>query len=72
VEPIRLCVIGDALLASTGGVVVAAGGCFDVLHAGHVHLLGHAGRLGDHLVVCLNSDGSVGRLKGPGRPLNPR
>ena len=54
-----------------GGVVVAAGGCFDVLHAGHVQLLEHARRLGDHLVVCLNSDRSVRRFKGAGRPLNP-
>ena len=53
-----------------GGVVVAAGGCFDVLHAGHVQLLEHARRLGDYLVVCLNSDRSVRRLKGAGRPLN--
>ena len=54
-----------------GSVVVAAGGCFDVLHAGHVQLLEHARRLGDHLVVCLNGDRSVRRLKGAGRPLNP-
>ena len=54
-----------------GGVVVGAGGCFDVLHAGHVQLLEHARRLGDHLVVCVNSDRSVRRLKGAGRPLNP-
>jgi D-beta-D-heptose 7-phosphate kinase/D-beta-D-heptose 1-phosphate adenosyltransferase len=54
-----------------GGVVVAAGGCFAVFHAGHVQLLEHARRLGDHLIVCLNSDASVRRLKGPGRPLNP-
>jgi D-beta-D-heptose 7-phosphate kinase / D-beta-D-heptose 1-phosphate adenosyltransferase len=52
------------------GVVVAAGGCFDVLHAGHVWLLEEARRLGDHLVVCLNGDDSVRRLKGPGRPIN--
>jgi rfaE bifunctional protein nucleotidyltransferase chain/domain len=51
-------------------VVVAAGGCFDVLHAGHVRLLDQARSLGDHLVVCLNSDASVHRLKGPGRPIN--
>ena len=57
--------------ATTVSVVVAAGGCFDVLHAGHVQLLEHARRLGDHLVVCLNGDRSVRRLKGPGRPLNP-
>lgn len=54
-----------------GGVVVAAGGCFDVLHAGHVQLLEHARGLGDHLVVLVNDDASVRRLKGPGRPLNP-
>jgi len=45
------------------------GGCFDVLHAGHVQLLEHARRLGDHLVVLVNRDASVRRLKGPGRPL---
>jgi D-beta-D-heptose 7-phosphate kinase/D-beta-D-heptose 1-phosphate adenosyltransferase len=55
-----------------GGVVVAAGGCFDVLHAGHVAMLQAARRLGDCLVVCLNSDRSVRRLKGPGRPVNPQ
>lgn len=54
-----------------GGVVVAAGGCFDVLHAGHVRLLEDARRLGDRLVVLVNGDASVRRLKGPGRPLNP-
>ncbi|KUL36875.1 D-beta-D-heptose 1-phosphate adenosyltransferase [Streptomyces sp. NRRL F-4489] len=52
-----------------GGVVVAAGGCFDLLHAGHVGLLESARRIGDCLIVCLNSDASVSRLKGPGRPL---
>ena len=54
-----------------GGMVVAAGGCFDVLHAGHVSLLRAARSLGDCLIVCLNSDESVRRLKGEGRPLNP-
>ena len=54
-----------------GGTVVAAGGCFDVLHAGHVSLLQAARSLGDSLIVCLNSDESVRRLKGEGRPLNP-
>ena len=51
------------------GVVVATGGCFDLLHAGHVSMLESAARLGDCLVVCLNSDDSVRRLKGPDRPL---
>jgi rfaE bifunctional protein nucleotidyltransferase chain/domain len=53
-----------------GGVVVAAGGCFDILHAGHVSLLERARALGDCLIVCLNGDRSVRRLKGSGRPLN--
>jgi D-beta-D-heptose 7-phosphate kinase / D-beta-D-heptose 1-phosphate adenosyltransferase len=48
---------------------VATGGCFDLLHAGHVALLRAARARGDCLVVCLNSDGSVRRLKGEGRPL---
>ncbi|SFF59115.1 rfaE bifunctional protein, domain II [Actinacidiphila alni] len=54
-----------------GGTVVAAGGCFDLLHAGHVGMLQAARRAGDFLVVCLNSDASVRRRKGPGRPLVP-
>ena len=46
-------------------------GCFDILHSGHVHLLREAKRLGDILVVALNSDDSVKRLgKGVGRPIN--
>uniref|UniRef100_UPI004057C992 D-glycero-beta-D-manno-heptose 1-phosphate adenylyltransferase n=1 Tax=Streptomyces olivaceus TaxID=47716 RepID=UPI004057C992 len=52
------------------GTVVAAGGCFDLLHAGHVGLLQAARRLGDCLVVCVNSDASVRRRKGDGRPVN--
>jgi rfaE bifunctional protein nucleotidyltransferase chain/domain/rfaE bifunctional protein kinase chain/domain len=55
---------------AAGGTVVAAGGCFDLLHAGHVSLLQAARSLGDCLIVCLNSDASVRRLKGGGRPLN--
>jgi rfaE bifunctional protein nucleotidyltransferase chain/domain len=54
---------------SRGGVLIATGGCFDLLHAGHVATLRAARRLGDALVVCLNSDDSVRRLKGPDRPL---
>jgi D-beta-D-heptose 7-phosphate kinase/D-beta-D-heptose 1-phosphate adenosyltransferase len=56
---------------AAGGIVVATGGCFDLLHAGHVATLAAARRLGDCLVVCLNSDESVRRLKGEGRPLVP-
>ncbi|SPF06538.1 PfkB family carbohydrate kinase [Streptomyces sp. MA5143a] len=55
-----------------GGTVVATGGCFDLLHAGHVGLLESARRIGDCLIVCLNSDTSLARRKGPGRPLTPQ
>ena len=55
-----------------GGTVVATGGCFDLLHAGHIETLRAARGLGDFLVVCLNSDDSVTRLKGAGRPLVPQ
>jgi len=53
------------------GVVVATGGCFDLLHAGHIATLQAARVIGDCLVVCLNSDASVRRLKGAQRPLQP-
>jgi D-beta-D-heptose 7-phosphate kinase / D-beta-D-heptose 1-phosphate adenosyltransferase len=53
-----------------GGSVVATGGCFDVLHAGHLALLESAAAMGDALVVLLNSDASVWRRKGRGRPVN--
>ena len=65
----------DALLRSFGrprrGTLVFTNGCFDLLHRGHVEYLHRARALGDHLVVGLNTDDSVRRLKGPGRPLNP-
>jgi D-beta-D-heptose 7-phosphate kinase/D-beta-D-heptose 1-phosphate adenosyltransferase len=54
-----------------GGTVVATGGCFDILHAGHLSSLEAARALGDTLVVLLNSDESVRRLKGPSRPVQP-
>src|SRR5207302_10052380 len=57
--------------AAGGGIVVATGGCFDLLHAGHVATLEAARQLGDRLVVLLNSDASVRRLKGPDRPIQP-
>jgi rfaE bifunctional protein nucleotidyltransferase chain/domain len=53
----------------TGGRLIATGGCFDLLHAGHVSLLRRARALGDLLVVCVNSDASIRRLKGPSRPV---
>lgn len=52
-----------------GGTVVATGGCFDLLHAGHARTLAAARSLGDCLIVCLNSDASVRRIKGPARPI---
>jgi D-beta-D-heptose 7-phosphate kinase / D-beta-D-heptose 1-phosphate adenosyltransferase len=58
-----------ARVRRSGGTVVATGGCFDLLHAGHVTLLQAARSLGDCLVVCVNSDDSIRRLKGPDRPL---
>lgn len=54
---------------AAGSRVVATGGCFDLLHAGHVSVLQAARRLGGCLIVLLNSDASVRRLKGPDRPL---
>ena len=64
----------DAVVARFGRprseTVVFTNGCFDILHRGHVEYLAHARSLGDRLVVGLNSDASVRRLKGPTRPLN--
>ena len=54
-----------------GEKIVFTNGCFDIIHAGHVGYLSQAKKLGDRLVVAINADESVARLKGPGRPLNP-
>lgn len=56
-------------LRATGRRIVFTNGCFDILHAGHVQYLARARRLGDTLVVGINSDESVSRIK-PGRPIN--
>jgi len=66
--------VGDAeavirATRAAGGTVVATGGCFDLFHAGHARTLAAARRLGDCLVVCLNTDRSVRELKGGGRPI---
>lgn len=53
-----------------GARVVFTNGCFDILHAGHVRYLAQARRMGDLLVVGLNGDASIRRLKGPSRPVN--
>jgi rfaE bifunctional protein nucleotidyltransferase chain/domain/rfaE bifunctional protein kinase chain/domain len=60
-----------ARVRAANGTIVMAGGCFDLLHAGHVSYLQAARDLGDCLVVAVNSDDSVRRLKGPQRPLVP-
>lgn len=50
--------------------IIFTNGCFDILHVGHVKLLEYAKSLGDYLIVGLNSDESVKKLKGPSRPIN--
>jgi rfaE bifunctional protein nucleotidyltransferase chain/domain len=54
-----------------GRTVAFANGCFDVLHVGHIRYLEGARREADRLIVAINDDGSVARLKGPGRPILP-
>lgn len=54
-----------------GEKIVFTNGCFDIIHAGHVGYLNEAKKLGDKLVVAINDDNSVRRLKGVGRPINP-
>ncbi len=66
-EEARQCV---AAWQALGKKVVFTNGCFDILHAGHVRYLTAARSLGDALVVGLNSDASVRRLKGPNRPVS--
>ena len=58
-----------AVLATEGKRVVLTNGCFDLLHAGHIHLLQQARQLADALFVAVNSDESVRALKGPKRPV---
>jgi D-beta-D-heptose 7-phosphate kinase/D-beta-D-heptose 1-phosphate adenosyltransferase len=56
---------------ASGETVVMTNGCFDILHAGHVRYLEQARKLGDRLVVAVNDDASVAKLKGRDRPINP-
>jgi rfaE bifunctional protein nucleotidyltransferase chain/domain len=58
-------------LRLAGKVVVFTNGCFDLMHIGHIRLLQKARKQGDCLVVAVNSDSSVRRIKGPDRPKNP-
>ncbi len=60
-----------AAARAKGARIVMTNGCFDVLHPGHVAYLEEARRLGDHLIVAVNDDASVARLKGAARPVNP-
>lgn len=59
-----------AKLRAEGRRIVFTNGCFDILHAGHARLLSGASALGDVLILGINSDASVARLKGPSRPIN--
>jgi rfaE bifunctional protein nucleotidyltransferase chain/domain len=65
--------LGEVVAAwrAAGESVTLANGCFDLLHVGHVRYLQGARALGGKLVVAINSDASVRRLKGPGRPAMP-
>jgi len=58
-------------LKREGKIVVFTNGCFDLLHAGHIRLFREAKKLGDVLIVALNRDASVRKIKGPGRPIFP-
>ena len=77
VDATRLILDRESLLSRVtaekekGKIVVLANGCFDLLHVGHVRYLQGARALGDMLVVGINSDGQVSRLKGEGRPILP-
>jgi len=53
-----------------GKKVVFTNGCFDIIHVGHIRLLKEASKLGDVLIIGLNSDDSVRKIKGPARPIN--
>ncbi len=58
-------------LRAEGKTVVFTNGCFDILHVGHTRYIGEARKLGDVLVVAVNSDASVRKIKGEKRPLVP-
>lgn len=55
---------------SEGCKIVFSNGCFDILHRGHIDYLAHAADLGGKLIIGLNTDASVSRIKGPTRPIN--
>src|SRR5262245_57563492 len=68
VTRVRLAAIARRM-ARQGRRLVFTNGCFDLIHPGHVRLLQRARAMGDALAVAINSDASVRRLKGPGRPI---
>lgn len=68
-EALLLSIVADA--QSKGEKIVMTNGCFDILHPGHIQYLEQAKALGDRLIVAVNTDDSVSRLKGPERPVNP-
>ena len=57
-------------LKTQGKTVVTTNGCFDILHVGHVRYLQKTKTFADKMIVCLNSDVSVKKIKGPDRPIN--
>src|SRR3954469_11164568 len=59
-------------LQTAGKRIVFTNGCFDILHSGHIDLLSRARGGGDALVVAINTNASVARMKGPGRPIIPQ
>ena len=62
--------LDEFLSKNEGKKIVFTNGCFDIIHKGHVTYLNEAKKLGDILIIGLNSDASVKRLKGPDRPIN--
>ncbi len=70
-EPAHKIVLCITELRAAGGRMVFTNGCFDIIHPGHISYLRAARSLGDALVVGLNSDASVRKLKGPSRPVVP-
>ena len=59
------------VIRSIGSRIVATNGCFDIIHAGHIHYLTKAKEYGDFLIVGVNSDASIKKIKGQSRPINP-
>ncbi|MBE0655976.1 MAG: D-glycero-beta-D-manno-heptose 1-phosphate adenylyltransferase [Bacteroidales bacterium] len=65
----KIITTGELRAKRLSGKMAFTNGCFDILHKGHIYLLSRAADLGNYLVIGLNSDASVQRLKGPDRPV---